>query len=298
VTTSAEPRAPAWLPAAPFVFLFLWSGGFAFAKLGLPHTEPLTFLALRFVCALAVLVAVAAAVRPARPESGVVWLHLVVVGALIQVLYFGGSYIAFDLGASAGGLALIVSLQPILVGLLAPGVAGERVAARQWLGLALGLAGAVVVIAARSSMEAESASAIVAGVIALAAMTAATLYEKRFGSRGVHPVTANLVQYAVGLAFLAPAAAVHESLRVDWTPGFAVSLAYLVVGNSLVSITLLLAMVRHGEAARVSALFFLVPPVAALIAWVVTGERMPLLAWPGLALAAAGVALATRTRRR
>jgi len=296
VTASTETRAPAWLPAAPLVFLFLWSGGFAFAKLGLPHTEPLTFLALRFACALAVLVAVAAFVRPQRPSSGTVWLHLVVVGVLLQVLYFGGSYIAFDRGASAGGLALIVSLQPILVGLLAPGVAGERVAARQWLGLALGLAGAVVVIAARSSIEAESASAILAGVVALAAMTAATLYEKRFGSRGVHPLTANLVQYAVGLACLAPAAAVHESLRVDWTAEFTVSLAYLVIGNSLISITLLLAMVRHGEAARVSALFFLVPPVAALIAWVVNGERMPLLAWPGLALAAVGVALATRVR--
>jgi drug/metabolite transporter (DMT)-like permease len=296
VTTTTEARAPAWLPAAPLVFLFLWSGGFAFAKLGLPHTEPLTFLALRFAFALAVLVVVAAVVRPPRPASGTVWLHLAVVGVLLQVLYFGGSYVAFDLGVSAGGLALIVSLQPILVGVLAPGVAGERVVARQWLGLALGLAGAIVVIAARSSIETESAAAIAAGVVALAAMTAATLYEKRFGSHGVHPVTANLVQYGVGIACLAPAAAVHESLRVDWTPGFAVSLAYLVLGNSLVSITLLLAMVRHGEASRVSALFFLVPPLAALIAWIVLGERMPLLAWPGLALAAVGVALATRTR--
>ena len=40
------------------------------------------------------------------------------------------------------------------------------------------------------------------------------------------------------------------------------ALAYLVIGNSLVAMTLLMAMIRAGEVSRVSSLFYLVPPVA------------------------------------
>jgi drug/metabolite transporter (DMT)-like permease len=72
------------------------------------------------------------------------------------------------------------------------------------------------------------------------------------------------------------------------------ALLYLVIGNSLISVTLLLAMIRRGEASRVSALFFLIPPTAAVIAWLLIDEAMPPLAWLGMVLAAAGVAVASR----
>jgi drug/metabolite transporter (DMT)-like permease len=124
-------------------------------------------------------------------------------------------------------------------------------------------------------------------------MTAGTLYEKRFGLHH-HPVTASTIQYLVGFLVVLPLALAVERMEVDWTAEFAVALAYLVIGNSLIAVTLLLAMIRHGEAARVSALLFLVPPMAALIAWGVIGEAMPPAAWAGMGVAAAGVALATR----
>jgi drug/metabolite transporter (DMT)-like permease len=127
-------------------------------------------------------------------------------------------------------------------------------------------------------------------------MTAGTLYEKRFGLHH-HPVTSNTVQYLVGFLLVMPLALSVERMEVDWTPDFAVALAYLVIGNSLIAVTLLLAMIRHGEAARVSALLFLVPPMAALIAWGLIGEVMPPAAWAGMVVAAAGVALATRKLR-
>jgi drug/metabolite transporter (DMT)-like permease len=128
-------------------------------------------------------------------------------------------------------------------------------------------------------------------------MTAGVLYEKRFGSPH-HPAAANLVQYAVGAAVTLPLALALEGLSVTWSVPFALALAYLVLGNSLLSMSLLLAMVRRGEAARVSALFFLVPPVATLIAWALLGEALPPLAWAGMALAAAGVAMTARRRPR
>jgi drug/metabolite transporter (DMT)-like permease len=286
-------EASCWLRLAPAIFLLLWSGGFTFAKMGLAHTEPITLLALRYAVVLAVLVPLFVILRPPLPGRPAAWGHLAVVGLLIQAVYFGLCYVAFSLGLSAGVVAVVVSLQPVLVGLLAPRWAGERVGRIRWTGLVLGLAGAVIVIAARSTLEATSTVGLLAAVGALAGMTAGTLHEKRFGT-AQHPVTSNLVQYAVGLAATGPMAWLLEDMRVEWTGELAVALAYLVVGNSLVSMTLLLAMIRRGEASRVSALFFLVPPTAALIAWGLIGEEMPFAAWPGMALAAVGVAVATR----
>jgi drug/metabolite transporter (DMT)-like permease len=293
----ASPAAtPAWLKAAPLLFLLLWSGGFAFAKIGLEHAPPMTFLALRYWFALVVLLVVLAIVRPPVPRRASDWGHLMVVGALVQGLYFSLSYFGFWLGVTAGTLALIVSLQPILVGLLAPQFVAERVGLARWLGLVLGLIGAAMVIVARSEIEVTSAVGLLCAAGALLSMTAGTLYEKRFGLHH-HPVTSNTVQYLVGFLLVMPLALSVERMEVDWTAEFAVALAYLVIGNSLIAVTLLLAMIRHGEAARVSALLFMVPPMAALIAWGLIGEVMPPAAWAGMVVAAAGVALATRKLR-
>jgi drug/metabolite transporter (DMT)-like permease len=103
-----------------------------------------------------------------------------------------------------------------------------------------------------------------------------------------------LVQYAVGFAAVLPLAWILEDMQVSWTGAMVASLLYLAIGNSLVSVTLLLAMIRRGEASRVSALFFLGPPTAAVIAWLLISEAMPPLAWLGMALTAAGVAIANR----
>ena len=294
---SSPPVAPPpWLRVAPGIFLLLWSGGFAFAKLGLPNTEPMTFLVLRYAMALALLLPLFVVLKPRLPARPAAWGHLVVVGFLIQVLYFGLSYLAFARGVSAGTVVLIVSLQPVLVAVLAPRFAGEHVPVLRWVGLLLGLTGAVLVVLVRSGVEPTDAAGLACALGALAGMTVATLYEKRFGS-AQHPVSANLVQYTVGLLAILPLAWLTEDMRVDWNADLLIALAYLVIGNSLVSVSLLLAMVRHGEASRVSALFYLVPPGAALIAWLMLGETMPLLAWPGMALAALGVAIAARPAR-
>jgi drug/metabolite transporter (DMT)-like permease len=279
--------------AAPVIFLVLWSGGYAAAKVGLPYTGPFTFLALRYILALVILVPVALVTRPAWPRTREAWLHVLAVGFGIQVAYFGLSYVAFDLDLSAGAVALITSLQPILVALFAPRVTGERVTSMRWVGLALGLSGAAIVIGARSAIEAESWWGILAATGALIAMSAVTLYEKRYGG-GTHPVPANMIGFGLGIVVFVPVALLAEGFAFEVTTRSVASLAYLAIGNSLISITLLLAMIRRGEASRVSALLFLVPPGAALIAWIVLGETIPLLAWPGMALAAAGVYIATR----
>lgn len=285
---------PLWLLLAPAIFLILWSGGYSIAKLGIRHAEPLTFLALRYAIVLIVLAPFAIAMRPRWPRKLAEWLHIAMVGFLIQGVYFGLCYLAFNAGASAGTVAIIVCLQPILVGLAAPYFARERVSVLRWLGLVLGLAGAATVILARSRVGAESIFGIVCSIGALIGITGGTLWEKRFGGNH-HPIVSNMVQYVAGLAATLPLALATEMLAVDWTsPEFYAALSYLVIANSLISMTLLLAMIRAGEVSRVSSLFYLVPPMSALMAWPILGEAMPPLAWLGMAIAAAGVAIASR----
>ena len=289
----ASPARPFWLKAAPVLFLLLWSAGFPVAKIGVAHASPLTLLALRYVTVLAILAPLALILRPPLPKTRRAALDVAVTGFLIQVVYFGLCYLAFKSGTSSGTVAIIVCLQPILVALLAPRLAKEPVSPRTWVGLGLGLAGAATVILSHAEIATQGAFGLICTGVALFGMTGAALYEKRYGATQ-HPVTANLIQYAVGAGFTLPAALLTEHAPILWDTEFIGVMVYLVLGNSLLAISLLLAMIRAGEVARVSALFYLVPPLAALFAWPLLGEVLPPLGWAGMALAAVGVGLASR----
>lgn len=283
---------PFWLAISPVIFLLLWSAGFGIAKLGLQHAEPLTLLALRYCILVAILIPLAVIVRPPLLKTPRAWVDVAVVGFLIQVVYFGLCYVAFKSGVSAATVAIIVCLQPILVALAAPMV-GEKINRMGWLGLLLGISGAVIVILARSTLEVAGALGLLLTIVALFGITGGTLYEKRFGISH-HPITSNLIQYGVGAAFTLPAAWVSETMVIQWDTQFFAVMFYLVVGNSLLAMTLLLAMIRAGEVSRVSALFYLVPALSAVFAWPILGEPMPPMAWAGMALAGLGVALTSR----
>jgi drug/metabolite transporter (DMT)-like permease len=290
-STSVEYPDSAWFPLVPWIFVVLWSGGFACAKIGLLYAEPLTFLALRYLILVGILGLAFLVMRPPMPTTRRAWIDQIIVGFLIQGLYFILTYFAFIQGVSAGTFGVIVSLQPIIVGCFAARAVSENVSSRQWIGLLIGLAGAILTISASSTFEHNSILGLILSVGALFGMTAGTLYEKRYGVPQ-HPITANFIQYAVGFGLCAPCAFAFETLRVEFTTPFIAAMAYLVIANSIISITLLLAMIRKGEVARVSSLFFLVPPTAALGAWILMGEKMPNLAWVGMAIAGIGVAMA------
>ena len=289
------PPRPLWLALAPVMFLCLWSTGYPVAKIGLQYAEPMTLLVLRYAAVVVIMAALFLILRPPLPKSRADWGHVAFVGFLIQAIYFGMSYFAFRSGVAAGTVALIMSLQPIIVAIIAPRWSGEAISARMWIGLALGLIGAGIVIIARSSIASPSILGFVFCVIALAGITLGSLWEKRFGLSH-HPVTANLIGFTAGLIFVTPLMLATERMEVTWTWEFTAALAYLVIGNSLIAVWLLLAMIRAGDVGKVSALFYLVPPLAAVLAWVLLGEVMPPLAWAGMAVAAVGVWLATRVR--
>jgi len=292
---SAVTDNPLWLRAAPVIFLIFWSSGFTFAKMGLMYAQPMTLLALRHFFALLVLGGAVLVFKPSFPKTIAAWSHVAVVGVLMQVMYFSFVFYAIVVGLTAGAIALIASLTPILVAMFAPRFVDEKkINVRGWAGLALGLTGAVLVILVRMELEVVSVVGVLCGAGALLTMTSVTLYQKKYGVVDDDPVGSNFVQYGIGVAATLPVALLVEDMDVQWSTELFIALVYLVIANSLISVTLLLAMIRRKQAARVSMLFFLVPPTAALVAWIILDEVLPPLAWLGMALAGLGVAIANK----
>ena len=275
--------------AAPIVFVLLWSSGFVFAKLGLAYAEPLTYLSVRMIAVVALLAVIVAATRPKWP-NGAGLVHSALTGLMVHGLYLGGVFVSIEHGLSAALAALIVSLQPVLTSTIANRWLGERVLARQWLGLALGLLGVYLVLYQKTEAGGATPFAWLAATVALFGITGGTLYQKHYGG-GVDWRPALLIQYvAAGLVFGAGAFA-FETRVIDWTPQFVLAVGYLVLVLSFGAIWLFYFLIRRAAATRVVSLLYLTPPTTALMAWALFGERMAPLALLGMAVCVAGVAL-------
>jgi uncharacterized membrane protein len=166
-----------WLSSTPLFFVFLWSTGFIAAKYGLPYAPPMSFLILRCLGAVLILLPVVLLTGAAWPHGRI--RHVALAGLLLQAGYLGGVWGAIKLGMPAGLSALIVGMQPILTAFAAP-LIGEKVRPRQWLGLLLGLCGVGLVVAAKIHLNGLAPGAIALCVLALLSITAGTMYQKRF----------------------------------------------------------------------------------------------------------------------
>jgi drug/metabolite transporter (DMT)-like permease len=291
--TDAQVRArpPMLMPA---VFVLLWSTGFIVAKYAAPHAPPLAFLLWRYAAVVVVLLPLVVVTAAPWPHNPAAWLHVAVAGVLLQATYLGGVWWAIAEGMPAGASALIVGLQPLLTAFFARAV-GERATGRQWLGLVLGFGGVALVLSDRLTLQGVGAAPLAVNILALAGITAGTLYQKRFCA-GVDLRTASSIQF--GAAFLAtlPFALLDGSMQVDFAAEFWFALAWSVLVLSLVAMVLLLTMIRRGRATEVASLMYLTPPATALLAWWLFGEALGLLAWLGVVVAMSGVALVLHRR--
>lgn len=279
----------------PFLFVFLWSTGFVGAKFGLPYAEPLTFLLVRYLLLLALMTSFALLSRAPWPRDPRQIIHIGVSGLLVHAFYLGGVFVAIKHGLPAGITALIVGMQPLLTACGAGALLGERVTPRQWLGLGLGFAGVALVVANKFG-DAPLGTMLLPAIVALFAITAGTLYQKRY-CPNFDLRTGSVIQFLPAAALTALAAAATETMVVDWTLRFVFALLWLVLVLSFGAISLLNLLIRSGSAVNVASLFYLTPPTTAIIAWLVFGETLNGLALAGMVLAVGGVYLA-RSRPR
>jgi drug/metabolite transporter (DMT)-like permease len=285
-------RQRSLLAAMPWVFVGVWSTGFVVARLAMPHAPPITFLCWRYALSL---LAFGIWIRLASvpwPDGRGQWGHLAVSGVLMHAGYLGGVWAAVKAGIPAGTVALIVGLQPLLTALWISGRGQHRVGPWHWLGLALGLVGLTLVVWPKMLGGEVTLVNLGLSVLALAAITAGTLYQKRHVLPG-DVRSGNFVQLLAALALSVPLALL-ESGRIDWHPDLLLALVWSVLGLSLGASSLLMLLIQRGAATRVTSLFYLVPPCTALLAWWLFDERLTAATWAGMALCAVGVGLVLR----
>ena len=295
----ASESAPARLPdaALAWYFVLMWGSGFLATKAGLRYAPPFTFLTLRFSFGIVCLALLALVSRPRWPTGLRSWLHVVIAGLLMHAGNLGGSHYAQYLGMSAGITALILATQPLLTALLLAALgASERLRARQWSGIALGLVGVGLVVANKVDVDAASTGSLVAVVVGLVSMTLGTLYQRRYCA-AVDLRSAGLIQFVAVVLVLAPLAVGFEGFAVAPSPALFGSIAFLVVGGSILAVNALHTLMRHGAAARVTSLLYLTPIVAVFLEWLLYAVVPTMVSIVGIAVTCAGVALVTWQRR-
>jgi drug/metabolite transporter (DMT)-like permease len=286
---------------APIVFVLLWSTGFVGAKYILPFAEPFVFLTIRYAVATVLLVVIAKAIGESLSLTrDQVW-QSISVGVFLQVIYIGGVFYAVHLGVPAGITSAIVSLQPIVVSVLAVKFLGEKIRWVQAGGLILGLLGVSLLLLPKvftgDFSPNFSGVGILSCFLALSGTTAGYLLQKKSGT-DIPFLPGTAVQFAAATVIFALAATFTEEWKVEVTTEFLLALAWIVIALSIGSIFLLFYLLKHDSASSVSSLYYLVPPLTAIEAFVLFREKIPPIGLLGMALAALGTILVTRKASR
>jgi len=278
---------------APALFVILWSSGFIGAKLGVAAAEPFTVLLCRFTVVLIVMLPLSLLLRVQWPQNRRQVAHIATAGLLMQGGYLGGCFSAVYHGMPAGMIALITGLQPILTAFAAAPMLGESVTRVQWLGLALGFGGVAMVVWQKINLQGLDPVSIAWALEALCAITAGTLYQKRF-CPSFDLRAGSVIQFVSAFALLLPLALLTETMQVQWSAQFVFAICWLALVLSIGAVSLLFVLIKHGEATRVSSLFYLTPLATAAMAWYAFEEQLSALALAGMVIGVTGVALVLR----
>ncbi len=272
--------------------MLVWGSGYLATKVGIRHAAPFTFLSLRFAFGLACLVPILLVLRPAWPRTPLALAHVVAAGLLMHAVQLSGTHYAQFLGLSAGVVAVILASQPVFTALVARRWMHERLAPRQWTGVALGLAGVLLVVWHKIDVREMSLGALVALVVGLTGVTAGTLYQRVFCPT-VDLYSAAAVQFGASLLVLAPLAFAVEGARVQWAWALAGAVAFLVIFASIFAVNALHTLMRRGEATRVTSILYLTPLVAVVLEYLLFDVLPSALTWAGIVVTCLGVALVT-----
>jgi len=272
----------------PALFVLIWATGFIVAGVVAGRADPLTFLLARHVASAVVFTTLSLAVGAAWPRDIRTWRDAIVAGMLLHGFYLGGVFWAVGHGLPAGITALVTGLSPLLTALLARPLLHERLVARQWAGIFVGIVGVALIVSPRLRGDAH-VPLLPVGVALGATLSLAlgTLWQKR--SRPAMDLRVNAaIQFVGAFALTLPAAWLLEAHRFDASPALFGALAWAVLGLSVGGISIMLALLRRGAASKMAPLLYFAPPVAALIAWAVFGEALNAVQLVGMVLAVAG----------
>jgi drug/metabolite transporter (DMT)-like permease len=272
---------------APLLFVLLWSTGFVGAKYGLPYADPFIFLAIRVLIAAVILFAIASVLKSPILIGSKAITSSFVIGFFLHACYLGGVFYSISRGLPAGVAAVVTSLQPVLVSILAVRILGEKLKARQLIGLLFGLCGVVLVLGPSVDTKIPVAG-VIAIFVALIGSTTATLLQKKIGA-GIPLVAGTAFQYLGSGAVLLAIAFATGDTSIKWRTSFVVSFIWLIIVLSVGAILLLLWLLNTGSAASVSSLFYLVPPATAVEAFFLFGEKVNTQGFLGIGVAALGV---------
>ena len=274
---------------APYIFVLLWSTGFIGAKYGLPYADPFIFLSVRVLIAGAILFIIALAMKMPVAIGVSAISRSALIGFFLHACYLGGVFYALSVGLSAGVAAVVTSLQPVLVSVLAVKFLGERLRRVQVLGLLIGLTGVVLVLGPSFTAQIPL-SGIVAITVGLIGSTGATLLQKKLGS-GIPLVAGTAYQYLASGAILAIAAFATGETSIQWSSTFILAFIWLIAVLSVGAVLLLLWLLNNSSAASVSSLLYLIPPATALEAYFLFGEKVNTQGLLGIGITALGVYL-------
>ena len=258
----------------------------------MPLVSPLLFVAVRLVAAAALLAVVMAATRQSWAPLRGRWHHLALAGALVN----GVTLSAFHVGMvteNAAVMALVQALSPMLIALSAVPLLGERLSWRQWLGLALGAVGVILVVAPRALESSAAWGGVRLGLVGVASLAGGTIYFGRFG-RDVPLVPATTVQLGAAAVLTVALTIVLEHPHAIWIFPAVAAVAWNVLAVSIGAMGLYYYMLNHGTAGRVAANFYLTPGIVALVAWALLGESLTPQAVVAFVIASVGVFLVAR----
>ena len=278
----------------PLIFVFLWSSAFITGKVVVSSSSPFAALSFRFI-----VVAFGFYIISLIYKNKIFckFNHIkksFITGFFFHGVYLGGVWFAYSQEINVGIIAIIICLQPILTGIFAGPLLNENVSIKQWIGLSLGLMGSIFVIGLDFATS-ISLTGIIASLIALLGITAGTLVEKKYKNELSLSVN-NMYQAISASLFHLILTIFFESSYINFTNDFIIALSWQIIVISFGAFSILIYLIKNGSASKTASLFFLIPPVTAIMAWIFFKENLEIIDMFGFIVAATGVYIATRKR--
>ncbi len=273
----------------PFGFIFLYGSGFIFTQYGLQNSTPMAFLGIRFFIAFCILVLIAYFFKMPFPKNKKEFFHISIAGSLTVGTFSIGVFLSISYGISGAINALIISLQPIIVTVLALNFLKEKITIRVWIGLSLGFLGVFFVVISKLNVEDFSMIGIFCSLVALAGLSFGSLYQKKYCT-GMNLYSGGAIQ-TLSATILTLPFLFFENIYITWNIDFFIALFYMAVGVSIGALSLLYIMIKNGEVSKVSSIFYLVPVSAAIVSYFLLNEKLELNVIIGIITVIIGITL-------